>query len=244
MEAIELVVKVLLALIVVGFVGYPILKEEGDDEVVEIPEEQQELYRRKESTYSALKELEFDYKTGKLSDVDFRELDGKYRAEAIELLEAIESLEKDEEPRPRSASKPKSARRPAAVLKAPPAVEAEVAEISAVEEEAALAGVAAASPDIEEVNGASRSGSRPAGGRRRKGSGGRAGVRAERPSLCDACGTENQPGAKFCASCGESMAVAGGGKQAGVAVSACDECGAPLRPGYRFCGGCGAEVSA
>lgn len=94
MAAIEMIVKVVLALGVVLFVGYPLVKNRWDgDDPYQLPEEVEELYRRKESTYSALKELEFDFKTGKLSDADFHELDAKYRAEAVEILEAIEALE-------------------------------------------------------------------------------------------------------------------------------------------------------
>jgi len=97
MAVLETLVKILLALGVVAFVAYPFLQERlGTDEEVELPEETEELYRRKESTYSALKELEFDYKTGKLSESDFKELDAKYRAEAIEVLAALDELEKAE----------------------------------------------------------------------------------------------------------------------------------------------------
>jgi hypothetical protein len=109
MEALKLLVEVILALGLVAFVGYPLLRELGDEEAVAVPEELQDLYARKESTYSALKELEFDYKTGKLSEVDFRELDAKYRHEAIELLEAIDLLEKGEEPKPRGKRKAEQA---------------------------------------------------------------------------------------------------------------------------------------
>ena len=99
MAAIEMIVKVVLALGVVLFVGYPLVKNRwDDDDAYQLPEEVEELYRRKESAYSALKELEFDFKTGKLSEADFHELDAKYRAEAVEILEAIEALEAPEAP--------------------------------------------------------------------------------------------------------------------------------------------------
>lgn len=92
----ELIVKVLMALAVVGFIGYPLLKVRQDEEPEMLSEEAEELYRRKESAYSAIKELEFDYRTGKLSESDFHELDAKYRSEAIEILEAIDLLESGE----------------------------------------------------------------------------------------------------------------------------------------------------
>jgi len=94
MSAVELLVKVLLALAVVAFIGYPLLQDHfAGEEDLELPEEDEELYRRKEATYSALKELEFDYKTGKLSEQDFQELDARFKADALEILEAIDQLE-------------------------------------------------------------------------------------------------------------------------------------------------------
>lgn len=95
MAAIETLVRIILALAVVAFVAYPLLREsqETDEEVGELSEEAEDLYRRKESTYSALKELEFDFKTGKLSKADFEELDAKYRGDALEILGAIDLYE-------------------------------------------------------------------------------------------------------------------------------------------------------
>lgn len=94
MSAVELLVKVLLAVAVVAFVGYPLLRDHlAGEEDLELPEEAEELYHRKETTYSALKELEFDYKTGKLSEQDFHELETRFKASALEILEAIDELE-------------------------------------------------------------------------------------------------------------------------------------------------------
>jgi Double zinc ribbon len=105
MSGVALVVEVALALGVVGFVGYPFLVDRvADDEPEEMPEALEELYSRKESTYSALKELEFDYKTGKLSDVDYHELDLRFRAEAVEILEAIEA-EEHPAPKPKAPTR-------------------------------------------------------------------------------------------------------------------------------------------
>lgn len=85
--------KILMVLAAVAFIGYPLLRQWTEEEEVELPQELEELHRRKESTYSALKELEFDFRTGKLSETDYRELDTKYRADAVEILEAIEEEE-------------------------------------------------------------------------------------------------------------------------------------------------------
>ncbi|MHB1343120.1 MAG: hypothetical protein ACYCX3_02020 [Thermoleophilia bacterium] len=86
----------MLALLAVALVAYPLLapaREEEED--LDPPEELDELRRRQESTYSAIKELEFDYRTGKLSEKDFYELDARYRMDALELMDAIEAWQED-----------------------------------------------------------------------------------------------------------------------------------------------------
>jgi class 3 adenylate cyclase len=47
---------------------------------------------------------------------------------------------------------------------------------------------------------------------------------------CSNCGTQNEPGLRFCNECGTSP------------TAACPSCGAANRPGSRFCGGCGARL--
>src|SRR5437879_9131526 len=50
--------------------------------------------------------------------------------------------------------------------------------------------------------------------------------------LCSACGTENEPGRKFCSECGAAL------------VQPCAACGAANSPGAKFCGECGAALAA
>lgn len=49
-----------------------------------------ELQAGKEEAYAALSDLELDYRMGKISEADYRELRDKYRAEALALLGAID----------------------------------------------------------------------------------------------------------------------------------------------------------
>jgi class 3 adenylate cyclase/tetratricopeptide (TPR) repeat protein len=48
---------------------------------------------------------------------------------------------------------------------------------------------------------------------------------------CPACGTDNEPGRKFCGECG------------GALVLVCAECGSANTPGVKFCGECGAVLA-
>jgi hypothetical protein len=49
-----------------------------------------ELVEERDRALAALKELEFDHRTGKVSDVDYRELIGPLRRRAIETLRSLE----------------------------------------------------------------------------------------------------------------------------------------------------------
>lgn len=49
-----------------------------------------DLLAQKEAAYSALKDLEFDYRTRKLSAEDYEELRAIYRVEAAEVLKAMD----------------------------------------------------------------------------------------------------------------------------------------------------------
>lgn len=49
-----------------------------------------ELEARKEAKYREIRDAEMDFRTGKLSEADYRALDRQLRAEAIEILRAID----------------------------------------------------------------------------------------------------------------------------------------------------------
>jgi len=61
--------------------------------------EQQEDLRRadleaaRESKYREIRDAELDFRTGKLSEADWRRLDRELRAEAIEILRNLDELE-------------------------------------------------------------------------------------------------------------------------------------------------------
>jgi hypothetical protein len=51
------------------------------------------LESAKQAKYAEIRDNETDYRTGKLSDDDFRALDRQLRAEAVEILRAIDELD-------------------------------------------------------------------------------------------------------------------------------------------------------
>ena len=66
-------------------------------------EEYKHLLVRKEEVLLAIKELEFDFKTDKISKPDFEALHHKLEEEAVGLLEKIDELEKQLKKRKKTA---------------------------------------------------------------------------------------------------------------------------------------------
>ncbi|HUQ21879.1 MAG TPA: hypothetical protein VM049_02595 [Gaiellaceae bacterium] len=90
-----LALAALLAAACVVLVALPYLREpaaERDalDDHGELEQKQLELAEVRDRALGALKELEFDHRTGKVSDEDYRSLVGPLRREAADALRALE----------------------------------------------------------------------------------------------------------------------------------------------------------
>jgi hypothetical protein len=88
-----LVLGALLAVAAVVLVARPFLSAGGDDRLDEPGELEQRrlaLSEERDRALAALKELEFDHRTGKISDDDYRALVGPLRRRAAEALRALE----------------------------------------------------------------------------------------------------------------------------------------------------------
>jgi hypothetical protein len=89
-----LVVGALLAVGCVLLVALPFLQEPSalDDRLVrpnKLEQSRLALAEERDRALAALKELEFDHRTGKISDDDYRELVGPLRYQAVEALRAL-----------------------------------------------------------------------------------------------------------------------------------------------------------
>ena len=84
-----LVILVVLALVVL-FVSAP-LRKRSPGEAVESAE-RAELEAAREAKYREIRDAELDYRTGKLSEADWRGLDRGLRAEAVEILRRLDEL--------------------------------------------------------------------------------------------------------------------------------------------------------
>ena len=92
---VALVLGALLAVVAVAFVARPFLREPAPrsdrlDELGEADRRRLELVEERDRALAALKELEFDHRTGKVTDTDYRAQVGPLRRRAAEALKALE----------------------------------------------------------------------------------------------------------------------------------------------------------
>ena len=95
MDTFALVLAVALAVACVVFVARPFLTnpdpaDERPGEPEPSEEERLRLVEERDRALAALKELEFDHRTGKISDADYRDLVGPLRRQAADALAALE----------------------------------------------------------------------------------------------------------------------------------------------------------
>jgi hypothetical protein len=95
MELVAVVLAALLAVACVAFVARPFLSEPEavDDRLADASPAERErlrLLEDRDRALAALKELEFDHRTGKVSDSDYEELVGPLRRQAATALQGLE----------------------------------------------------------------------------------------------------------------------------------------------------------
>jgi hypothetical protein len=101
------------AVLAVVFVARPFLREPrpATDRLDEPGVEERrrlELAEQRDRALAALKELEFDHRTGKVSDTDYRAQLGPLRRRAAEALRSLEPRESPHDERSRSGAEPLS----------------------------------------------------------------------------------------------------------------------------------------
>lgn len=90
-------VALVLTIATFAFIAYPLFKrrsrpvDSGGDEKL------RELRSKRDTTYSMLKELEFDFQSGILTEEDYRELEARYKRKAVSILRDMNDLAKGTE---------------------------------------------------------------------------------------------------------------------------------------------------
>lgn len=92
-----LMLEIAILSLMLFFISYPLFKRKiggaMGDELLE--SDLSDLLYKKESSYIALKDLEFDFKTGKIDDNDYASMKAQLESEALTALQMIEDYNKE-----------------------------------------------------------------------------------------------------------------------------------------------------
>jgi uncharacterized protein HemX len=93
------VLLVLLAAIAAGWaIAVPLRSSHTEAEDSAYQAQLEDLEAAKEARYREIREAEMDFRTGKLSQEDWKAIDRQLRAEAVELLRRLDALGASEAP--------------------------------------------------------------------------------------------------------------------------------------------------
>ena len=82
---------ILIAAAVIGFVFRPLFMNQGQLEQASRREgRRRQLLEDREMLYEAIRELDFDYRMGKVEEADYRQTRVRYGARTVELMKAID----------------------------------------------------------------------------------------------------------------------------------------------------------
>lgn len=86
---------IILSVAIAAFVLSPLVLgraaplADGSDAIAEL----RELYALRDVTYETIRDVEFDFHAGKISEHDYREMTDRYTREALRLVQRIDALE-------------------------------------------------------------------------------------------------------------------------------------------------------
>lgn len=86
-----LLIALVLSGLAMAAVAWPLLKK-GPTPVLVENDRLADLLHRKEQVLTAIKELEFDYRVGKMSEADYQQYDQRLRRQAIGIMQQIEQV--------------------------------------------------------------------------------------------------------------------------------------------------------
>ena len=90
-------VALALTVLTFTFVAYPFFRRRSRLVDLGGDQKQRELFSKRGTTYSMLKELEFDFQSGILTEEDYHDLEARYKGKAISILRDIDNLRKEPE---------------------------------------------------------------------------------------------------------------------------------------------------
>ncbi len=92
----ELIIAPILFIGMVLYVAYPLLwgETKAEPPPQAPPTDRQAILREKENVVADLKDIEMDFRMGKLSSQDYEDLKSEYEERAVDVFERAEALER------------------------------------------------------------------------------------------------------------------------------------------------------
>lgn len=87
----ELILAAIIVIGIIAFIAYPLFTP-AREEMEETPGALDGLAAQRDSAYDAIRDLDFDFQMGKLSQVDYAALREKYKSRAALALQQIDAL--------------------------------------------------------------------------------------------------------------------------------------------------------
>ncbi len=88
-----MIVIALIAFLAILALGYPLVNaEQYQFEAANGDERLDSLLSQRNNVFDAIKDLEFDHTTGKLSDEDYRQMRARYDVQAAEVLQKMDAV--------------------------------------------------------------------------------------------------------------------------------------------------------
>lgn len=85
-------IGIVLVIATALFVGYPLWQKSARAANFKSNHQAEDWQARKEEIYAAIRDIDFDYRMGKLSQEDYNTLREQYKSEAISLMKKIDAL--------------------------------------------------------------------------------------------------------------------------------------------------------
>ncbi len=90
----ELLLTPLVLVALILYVAWPLLREKAEDYVLDDPTEHDLAFEEKENAIASLKDIEMDFRMGKLSEEDYERLKSEWEVRAVDALKKLEVLER------------------------------------------------------------------------------------------------------------------------------------------------------
>ena len=91
----ELVISVLIAGAIITFIAIPLFSS-SRKLVIDQPTALETLLSQRDAAYDALRDLDLDFQTGKLSETDYNALREKYKSRAAIILQQIDAAQRQQ----------------------------------------------------------------------------------------------------------------------------------------------------